>query len=518
MPFASAGAVELLQTGRLPADHWDWAMGAGFSFTPDEDGSSAGEDQPKDPPMPAGAPAASSADGGGGGENQPNDLPTPAAITATATAGAAAHGTVVGEQGRPAGPANGIGSGDGGGTAGAPAAAAGSDAAANGGEEAGSAGDPGPVHGVDLEHSFCLASADGLATAFTNYVRGCATEPRITTQLRQAACCQSVATFVQGTPLSRSGAQPVAAARRYAGLLDYVWHEPARLAARRVLPQPLAADLAGWLPSERHPSDHLAVVADLEWLPGGPGADAPAARLTAEPAEPSVPGGAPWAASGAGSLVGNWGVDAGLAGPLGGPMPQRRRPLRHALAAAGSHAACDGAAARGLGASSDADPGLDAVHAGSAESAQGGADPAPASLGGPPSWASAEASRAATAAEAPVAAERLQGSAGAAPHSPGALRPLLAKVEARGVAAAAERSGGTEGPDGGGGGAPGGSGAPSVLTPATAPGAAAAAAAALASGGVVAVPTDTLYGLACDASRAAAVAAIYAIKVGYYKP
>ncbi len=45
-----------------------------------------------------------------------------------------------------------------------------------------------------------------------------------------------------------------------------------------------------------------------------------------------------------------------------------------------------------------------------------------------------------------------------------------------------------------------------------APGAAAAAAAALAGGGVIAVPTDTLYGLACDAASAAGVAAIYAVK------
>lgn len=51
-----------------------------------------------------------------------------------------------------------------------------------------------------------------------------------------------------------------------------------------------------------------------------------------------------------------------------------------------------------------------------------------------------------------------------------------------------------------------------ALTPVGAPGAAAAAAAALADGGVIAVPTDTLYGLACDAASTAGVAAIYAIK------
>ena len=51
-----------------------------------------------------------------------------------------------------------------------------------------------------------------------------------------------------------------------------------------------------------------------------------------------------------------------------------------------------------------------------------------------------------------------------------------------------------------------------ALTPVGAPGAAAAAAAALADDGVIAVPTDTLYGLACDAASTAGVAAIYAIK------
>jgi hypothetical protein len=56
--------------------------------------------------------------------------------------------------------------------------------------------------------------------------------------------------------------------------------------------------------------------------------------------------------------------------------------------------------------------------------------------------------------------------------------------------------------------------------PVSAPGAAAAAAAALAGGGVIAVPTDTLYGLACDAASAAGVAAIYAIKArpGFPQP
>ena len=36
-----AGAVELLQKGSLPPDHWDWAWGADFRFAKDGD---AGED------------------------------------------------------------------------------------------------------------------------------------------------------------------------------------------------------------------------------------------------------------------------------------------------------------------------------------------------------------------------------------------------------------------------------------------------------------------------------------------
>ena len=254
-----------------------------------------------------------------------------------------------------------------------------------------------------------------------------------------------------------------------------MWHEPARLAARRVLPQPPAADLAGWLPSARHPSDHLAVVADLEWLPGGADAGAPAgsdARSITEPAGLSVPSdGAAQAAPRAGSRGLDWGGEAGQ----GGPMPQRRRPLGHAPAASGSDAACGDAAARDPGAPPARDAGADTAPAGSPEGLQGSADAGFNRSSCPPSFSS--------------------------------VAPAC-------DAAAAESSSGSGRSNGGAGAAPGSSGVVDAVTPAEAPGAAAAAAAALASGNVVAVPTDTLYGLACDASCAAAVAAIYAIKVG----
>lgn len=138
-------------------------MGSGFSFTPDEDGSSAGEDQPGDQPTPAGVP--------------------PPAIAGAALG----HGAGRREQGRAAGPADGSGGGSGDGTSAAPAAADECSVAEIGGGEAGGGGKLRPMHGVDLEHSFRLASADGLATPFTNYVRGCGTELGNVTYLRQTA-------------------------------------------------------------------------------------------------------------------------------------------------------------------------------------------------------------------------------------------------------------------------------------------------------------------------------------------
>ena len=75
----------------------------------------------------------------------------------------------------------------------------------------------------DLSHSFCLQSADGLQFEFSNYVRG------------------------------------------YGGLLDYVWYEPGRMEVSRALPMPSKQDVASFLPSAAFPSDHIAVVFDLQW-------------------------------------------------------------------------------------------------------------------------------------------------------------------------------------------------------------------------------------------------------------
>lgn len=68
---------------------------------------------------------------------------------------------------------------------------------------------------LELPHR--LASADGLSNQATNYVRG------------------------------------------YAGALDYVWYDPGELEVVRPIPLPGVEELQGWIPSERFPSDHLAV-------------------------------------------------------------------------------------------------------------------------------------------------------------------------------------------------------------------------------------------------------------------
>lgn len=80
--------------------------------------------------------------------------------------------------------------------------------------------------GVDLEHEWELASADELATSFTNYVRG------------------------------------------YIGCLDYIFYQPSRMAVSQVIPLPPESELlATALPSPRFPSDHLSLCVDLAFLP-----------------------------------------------------------------------------------------------------------------------------------------------------------------------------------------------------------------------------------------------------------
>ena len=87
-----------------------------------------------------------------------------------------------------------------------------------------SAGSDAIVPGLDLTSPFSpLDTADGMIPEFTNYVKG------------------------------------------YQGLLDYVWYEHDHLKVTGFLPYPGKDDLQGYLPSGQYPSDHLAVVADLEF-------------------------------------------------------------------------------------------------------------------------------------------------------------------------------------------------------------------------------------------------------------
>jgi tRNA A37 threonylcarbamoyladenosine synthetase subunit TsaC/SUA5/YrdC len=119
------------------------------------------------------------------------------------------------------------------------------------------------AHGVDLVAPFALASADALATPYTNYTSG------------------------------------------YRALLDYVWHDPAALAVARQLPCPPEQLLGGFIPSPRFPSDHLAVVYDLV-----PRAAAAAASAAAAAAAAAAGGGA----AGAGAAAPPCPVAPALAG------------------------------------------------------------------------------------------------------------------------------------------------------------------------------------------------------------
>lgn len=78
--------------------------------------------------------------------------------------------------------------------------------------------------GMDLESPFALNTADDMIPDFTNYVQG------------------------------------------YQGLLDYIWYQNNCIQVKNVAPIPGKDELGGYLPSYRYPSDHLAVVADLEFM------------------------------------------------------------------------------------------------------------------------------------------------------------------------------------------------------------------------------------------------------------
>ncbi|GIL47193.1 hypothetical protein Vafri_4070 [Volvox africanus] len=82
---------------------------------------------------------------------------------------------------------------------------------------------PIPVTGIDITSPFVLRSADDLTTPYTNYTSG------------------------------------------YKALLDYVWYEDSALRVVSSVPIPTEAELGSFIPSPAFPSDHLAVVYDMEW-------------------------------------------------------------------------------------------------------------------------------------------------------------------------------------------------------------------------------------------------------------
>jgi mRNA deadenylase 3'-5' endonuclease subunit Ccr4 len=78
------------------------------------------------------------------------------------------------------------------------------------------------VLGLDLQVPYALRSADDLKTPYTNYTSG------------------------------------------YQALLDYVWYPPQRLRVTQQLAVPSPEQMTGYIPNAAFPSDHLAVVYDLE--------------------------------------------------------------------------------------------------------------------------------------------------------------------------------------------------------------------------------------------------------------
>ncbi|KAJ9532675.1 hypothetical protein QJQ45_010759 [Haematococcus lacustris] len=205
------GVVELLQSGRLPASHWDWHMGASFKWGMDEEEGTP-EQQARAPQPPNTAIAARVAEA--------QALTASAAATSAAAATTASGPAEAADQQPPEGlPAPGPGLEPGtqcpppplspSGPSACPAPAP---SASEGQAQAGATParllplQPSPVSvvGLDLVSPFGgLRSADDLRTPFTNYTSG------------------------------------------YKALLDYVWLEPSRLQVRCAAPVPPQQWLGG---------------------------------------------------------------------------------------------------------------------------------------------------------------------------------------------------------------------------------------------------------------------------------
>ncbi|GFR46823.1 hypothetical protein Agub_g8459, partial [Astrephomene gubernaculifera] len=206
------GVVELLRSGGLPADYWDWAQGAAFKWgMGEEDGEAAGPG--------AAAPAGKGADKAAKTAAVPAQEAAAAAATASAAAAAPATATSTAMDAAAAPAAEAAATA-------AHAAAAGSLFAPDGhafDSPAAAPQHPIPVTGIDITLPYTLRSADDLATPYTNYTSG------------------------------------------YKALLDYVWYEEWALRVVGCVPIPSEQQLGSFIPSRAFPSDHLAVVYDLQW-------------------------------------------------------------------------------------------------------------------------------------------------------------------------------------------------------------------------------------------------------------
>jgi len=77
------------------------------------------------------------------------------------------------------------------------------------------------IAGMKLDSPFLFDTSDGMAPEFTNFVRG------------------------------------------YQGLLDYIWFEDRYFRIEKSYTSPGKSELGGYIPSERYPSDHTPIIADL---------------------------------------------------------------------------------------------------------------------------------------------------------------------------------------------------------------------------------------------------------------
>ncbi|GIL98257.1 hypothetical protein Vretimale_3659 [Volvox reticuliferus] len=182
------GVIELLRSGKLPSDYWDWVQGAAFKWGMGEEDAEA---------MAQGTAQIAAA----AAANQKN-----ADAVAASGDGAAISATAIGADSASASVSS-LFAADG-------HAFDNADAAPH---------SPIAVTGIDITSPFVLRSADDLTTPYTNYTSG------------------------------------------YKALLDYVWYEDPALRVVRSVPIPTEAELGSFIPSPAFPSDHLAVIYDMEW-------------------------------------------------------------------------------------------------------------------------------------------------------------------------------------------------------------------------------------------------------------